>query len=79
LIVEFNWQKQVVVNATGKVRSYDLATGKELWSCGGQTANAIPGLNISLVCSKLGLLRTGMFARRSSCGRDALEQERQEK
>jgi len=42
LIVEFNGQKQVVVNATGKVRSYDLATGKELWSCGGQTVNAIP-------------------------------------
>jgi outer membrane protein assembly factor BamB len=42
LIVDFNGQKQVVVNATGKVRSYDLATGKEIWSCGGQTANAIP-------------------------------------
>ena len=42
LIVEFNGQKQVVVNATGKVRSYELATGKELWSCGGQTPNAIP-------------------------------------
>ena len=42
LIVEFNGQKQVVVNATGKVRSYDLVTGKELWSCSGQTANAIP-------------------------------------
>src|SRR5262245_17470757 len=42
LILEFNGQKQVVVNATGKVRSYDLTTGKELWSCGGQTANAIP-------------------------------------
>jgi outer membrane protein assembly factor BamB len=42
LIVNFNEQKQVVVNATGKVRSYDLATGKELWSCGGQTVNAIP-------------------------------------
>jgi outer membrane protein assembly factor BamB len=42
LILEFNGQKQVVVNATKKVRSYDLATGKELWSCAGQTANAIP-------------------------------------
>jgi outer membrane protein assembly factor BamB len=42
LIVEFNGQKQVVVNATKKVRSYDLATGKEIWSCAGQTANAIP-------------------------------------
>src|SRR5580658_3686845 len=42
LIVEFNGQKQVVVNASRKVRSYDLATGKEIWSCAGQTANAIP-------------------------------------
>jgi outer membrane protein assembly factor BamB len=42
LVVEFNGQKQVVVNATGKVRSYDLKTGMELWSCSGQTANAIP-------------------------------------
>jgi outer membrane protein assembly factor BamB len=42
LILEFNGRKQVVVNATRKVRSYDLATGQELWSCAGQTANAIP-------------------------------------
>jgi outer membrane protein assembly factor BamB len=40
--VEYNGQKQVVVNASKKVRSYDLATGKEIWSCSGQTANAIP-------------------------------------
>jgi outer membrane protein assembly factor BamB len=42
LIVDSHGQKQVIVNATGKIRSYDLVTGKELWSCGGQTANAIP-------------------------------------
>jgi len=42
LIVEHGGQAQVIVNATRKVRSYDLATGKELWSCAGQTANAIP-------------------------------------
>jgi outer membrane protein assembly factor BamB len=42
LIVDYQGHKQVVVNATGKVRSYDLATGQELWSCGGQTVNAIP-------------------------------------
>jgi outer membrane protein assembly factor BamB len=42
LILDFNGQKQVVVNATKNVRSYDLATGKEIWSCAGQTANAIP-------------------------------------
>lgn len=42
LIVPFGTTTQIVVNATGKVRSYDLADGKELWSCGGQTVNAIP-------------------------------------
>lgn len=42
LIIEHGGRWQVVVNATRKVRSYDLATGKELWSCAGQTANAIP-------------------------------------
>ena len=42
LIVEYNGQRQVIVNATKKVRAYDLANGKEIWSCGGQTANAIP-------------------------------------
>lgn len=42
LIVEYGGQWQVVVNATRKVRSYDLTTGKELWSCAGQTVNAIP-------------------------------------
>jgi outer membrane protein assembly factor BamB len=42
LIVSHGGSTQVVVNATGKVRSYDFATGRELWSCAGQTANAIP-------------------------------------
>jgi outer membrane protein assembly factor BamB len=42
LVVDYQGKPQVVVNATGKVRSYDLATGKELWSCAGQTVNAIP-------------------------------------
>lgn len=42
LVVEHGKKFQVVVNATGKVRSYDFESGKELWSCSGQTANAIP-------------------------------------
>ncbi|HWD18499.1 MAG TPA: PQQ-binding-like beta-propeller repeat protein [Verrucomicrobiae bacterium] len=42
LIVDFQGAKQVVVNASKAVRSYDLATGREIWSCTGQTANAIP-------------------------------------
>ena len=40
--MEHGGKTQVVVNATGRVRSYDLTTGKEIWSCAGQTANAIP-------------------------------------
>jgi outer membrane protein assembly factor BamB len=42
LIVDVGGKPQVVVNATGKVRAYDLVQGTELWSCAGMTANAIP-------------------------------------
>jgi outer membrane protein assembly factor BamB len=33
---------QVIVPATKKIRSYDAATGKVLWECGGMTVNCIP-------------------------------------
>jgi outer membrane protein assembly factor BamB len=42
LVISQGGGKQVVVNATNAVRSYDLATGELLWQCRGQTANAIP-------------------------------------
>jgi outer membrane protein assembly factor BamB len=42
LIIEHDGRTQVIVNATTKVRSYDLKTGEEIWNCGGQTVNAIP-------------------------------------
>lgn len=42
LIVEHGGRKEVVVNGTNRVRSYDLASGEVLWECGGQTVNAIP-------------------------------------
>jgi outer membrane protein assembly factor BamB len=42
LVVEYDGKAQVVVNATGNVRSYALTSGEEIWRCGGQTANAIP-------------------------------------
>jgi outer membrane protein assembly factor BamB len=41
LVVEHAGAAQVVVNGTKRVRSYDLATGKLIWECGGQTMNAI--------------------------------------
>lgn len=42
LVVEVGGKAQVILNGTGAVRGYDLATGEELWHCDGQTANAIP-------------------------------------
>jgi outer membrane protein assembly factor BamB len=42
LIVQHGGQTQVVTSATRKIRSYDLASGKQLWECAGMTANAIP-------------------------------------
>jgi len=42
LVVDSKGKAQVIVSATRRVRSYDLATGKELWECGGQTVNVIP-------------------------------------
>jgi outer membrane protein assembly factor BamB len=42
LVTEAGGKPQVVVNGNQQVRGYDLATGKELWSCAGQSQNAIP-------------------------------------
>ncbi len=42
LVVEHKGRTQVIVNATKRIRSYDLGTGTELWECGGMTTNAIP-------------------------------------
>lgn len=41
LIVEHGGVTQVIANGTKRTRSYDLATGKLLWECGGQAANPI--------------------------------------
>jgi outer membrane protein assembly factor BamB len=42
LVVDHKGRWQVILNGTNRVRGYDLATGKELWRCGGMTVNAIP-------------------------------------
>ncbi len=42
LVVEHQGVAQVVLNGNKRVRSYDLATGKLLWDCGGMTLNPIP-------------------------------------
>jgi outer membrane protein assembly factor BamB len=42
LVVDQGGRTQVITNASNRVRSYDLATGKLLWQCGGQVGNVIP-------------------------------------
>jgi outer membrane protein assembly factor BamB len=42
LVVEHKGTTQVILNGTTRIRSYDLSTGKELWTCPGMTVNAIP-------------------------------------
>jgi outer membrane protein assembly factor BamB len=42
LVVEHEGKAQVVVSGTNRIRSYDLATGKQVWECGGMTQNVIP-------------------------------------
>jgi outer membrane protein assembly factor BamB len=41
-ILQHDGVTQVIVNASQKVRSYDLATGKEIWSAGPLGGNVIP-------------------------------------
>jgi outer membrane protein assembly factor BamB len=41
LVVELEGKAQVIVSATKRVRGYDLATGTQLWECGGLTDNVV--------------------------------------
>ena len=41
-VVEVDGKPQVIVSATSRTRSYDLATGELIWEAKGMTLNAIP-------------------------------------
>lgn len=41
LVVEHEGKPQVIVSATKRVRGYDLATGEQLWECGGLSENVV--------------------------------------
>ena len=41
LMVEHGEKVQVIVSATGKIRSYDLMNGKVIWECGGLSRNVV--------------------------------------
>ncbi len=47
LIVEHGGHVQVITNASRRVSSYDLASGKILWECAGQVANVTPSPVVS--------------------------------
>lgn len=42
IIVEHNGVSQIIVPATNRTRSYDLANGEVIWECSGMTRNVIP-------------------------------------
>ena len=42
LVVDVNGKPQIIVNATGRSRGYDLDTGDVIWESGGMTVNVIP-------------------------------------
>lgn len=42
LVMEHKGVTQVILNGTTRIRSHDLATGKQIWTCPGMTINAIP-------------------------------------
>ena len=41
LVVEAAGRTQAIVNGSNRTRSYDLATGEQIWECGGQATNPI--------------------------------------
>ena len=41
LIIQHKDTTQVIVSATGRIRSYDLKTGVLIWECGGLTRNVV--------------------------------------
>jgi outer membrane protein assembly factor BamB len=41
LVVEHDGRTQVIVAATNRVRSYDLANGKPIWECAGLSGNVV--------------------------------------
>ncbi len=42
LVLKHDGQKQIIVSATNRVRSYDLVSGELIWECGGLGLNTIP-------------------------------------
>ena len=64
LIAPFQGRKQLILNATRRVTSYDLDSGRILWECGGQTAVPVPSpvMLDNLVICMTGYRRSAAYA-----------------
>ena len=64
IIVEHAGKPQVVISATHAIRSYDLATGKVVWSCGGMPNNVVasPVAQEGIVIAGASYVRKSMIA-----------------
>ena len=55
-VVEYGGKPQLIVPATRRITSYDLATGEVIWECGGLTTNVIPA---PVLCGELVICMSG--------------------
>jgi outer membrane protein assembly factor BamB len=64
IVVEYDGKPQIITTATGKIRSYDPATGKIIWECGGLTRNVIPSpvADSSMVYCMSGFMGNSLLA-----------------
>ena len=67
LVIDAAGEPQVVVSATRRVRGYDLATGEQVWECGGLTDNVVasPVHHRGLVIAGNSYYRASMVAIRA--------------
>ena len=61
LVVPLGDSFQVIMNGQTKARAYDLETGKELWSCGGQTERPVASAVFSQGITVIGSGFRGSF------------------
>ncbi len=64
IVVEHQGRAQVVVSGTGRIRGYDLETGKVIWECGGLSGNVVasPVSADGMVYAGSSYEKTAMFA-----------------
>ncbi|MBP87591.1 MAG: hypothetical protein CMJ64_12845 [Planctomycetaceae bacterium] len=41
IVIDHEGRPQLIISGTGRVRGYDLGTGKAIWGCGGLSANVV--------------------------------------